>query len=110
MVIETHTIATWKDGDTDADPVRSELVDALESFGRSRATKLLIRRGEESDVRCTLRMPLLADCHVDPGELGRALRKVWRAAMDAAKPGDRFTIDLHVAPDSRLVVQAARSS
>lgn len=109
-MIETHTIATWNDGDADGGPPPLQLVDALQHFGKSRATKLLIRRGEASKVRCELRVPLLRDCRVRSDELGRALRKVWRAAIDAAEPGDRFVIDLHIGPDSRLVVQAARSS
>ncbi|WGS20174.1 MULTISPECIES: hypothetical protein [unclassified Bradyrhizobium] len=110
MAIETLTIAIWNDEDAHGDPLPLQLVDALQDFGRSRATKLLIRRGQESDVRCELRVPLLRDCRVRSDELARAWGKVWRAAIDAAHPGDRFSIDLHVGPDSRLVVQAERSS
>jgi hypothetical protein len=38
------------------------------------------------------------------------LRKVWRAVMDAGKPGDQFVIDLQVGPDSRLMVRAERNA
>jgi len=108
MVIETQTIATWNDGDADGNQL--PLVDALQGFGKSRATKQLIRRGKESNVDCALRMPLLRECHVRPDELGRALRKVWRAAIDTAAPGDRFVIELNLGPDLRLVVKAGRRS
>ena len=86
-----------------------QLVDALESFGKSRATKRLIRHGEENNIRCVLRVPLLRDCRVRSDELGRALREAWRASIGVAEPGDRFVIDLYVGADSRLVVRAARA-
>jgi len=108
MAIETLTI--WNDRDAHDDPLALQLVDALQDFGKSRATRLLIRRGKESDVHCELRVPFLRDCRVRSDDLARALRKVWRAAIDGADPGDRFTIDLHIGPDSRLVVQAERNS
>lgn len=109
MEIEIQTVAIWKGeaADGDAPP---QLVDALERFGKSRATRLLIRRGEQADIRCGLRAPFLRDCRVRSDELGRALRKVWRAVMDAGKPGDQFVIDLQVGPDSRLMVRAERNA
>src|SRR5579871_3035433 len=110
MALETHTIPTWTDCDVDGAPVTLEVVEALQDFGRSRATRLLVQRGEESKVHCQLRVPLLRDCRVRPDELGRVLRKVWRAAIDEAEPGDRFVVDIHLGPDSLLVVQAARAS
>jgi hypothetical protein len=110
MTIATQTIVIWNERDADGDPPPVQLVDALQDFGKSRATRLLIRRGEKSGIRCELRVPLLRDCCVRSDELAQALRKVCRAAMDAAGPGDRFIIDLHIGPDSRLLVQAVRSS
>ncbi|SRR5579871_6577054 len=108
MVLERQTVAVWNDGDACGDPPPSQLVDALQEFAKSRATRLLIRRGEQSGIHGGLRLPLLGDCRVRSDELARALRKVWRAAIDGAERGDRFVIDLFVGPDSRLVVQAVR--
>lgn len=110
MVIETHTIAIWTDGNTAGEPSPPQLMDALGNFAKSRATRSLIREGLDRDVKCSLRVPLLDECRVRPDELGRALRKVWRAALDAGKAGDQFIIDLYIGPDYRLVVQVARGT
>jgi hypothetical protein len=85
---DTHgsDIKGWA-ADGDAPP---QLVDALKSFGKSRATRLLTRRGEQVEASCAVFVRL-------PGAIRlnwAALRKVWRAVMDAGKPGDQFMIDL----------------
>lgn len=107
-MIERHTIAIYNDEDADADLL--PIIDALRSFGKSRATKLLIRRGVENNIHCKLRIPLLRQGSVRPVELGRVVRKVWRAAIVTADPGDQFVIKLYVGHDSRLVVQAESSA
>lgn len=107
MALETHTIAVWTDGDADGDPPL-ELIDALQDFGKSRATKLLIRRGKENKVHCERRVPLLRDCRVRSDELDRALRKVWRAAINAGEPGARFVIDLQLRSGSQSRHHATR--
>jgi hypothetical protein len=108
VVIETHTVAICSDANVDGEQL--PLIEALHNFAKSRATKLLIRRGKESDVCCELRVPLLREGNVRPDELGRAIRKVWRAAIDAAEPGNKFVIEFRAGPDSQLVVQAERSA
>ncbi|WP_152977736.1 hypothetical protein [Bradyrhizobium pachyrhizi] len=105
-MIEAQTISIWRSEDADGGTSPPELVEALVDVSKSKATRQLIRKGEGRSVKCHLRVPLVQDCHVHSEELGRALRKVMRAAIEAGGPGDHFMIDLHVSPDSRLVVQA----
>jgi len=109
MEIETHTVAIWKGKATDGN-APPHLMDALKVFGRSRATRLVIRLGEKNSIKCVLRVPLLRDFRVCADELGRALRKVLRAAMNAGKAGDEFMIELYVGADSQLVVRAIRNA
>ena len=110
MALGTHNIATWIGANVAGAPTSLELVDVLQNFGKSRATRLLIRRGKENRVHCELRMPLLRDCWMRSDELGRAVRKVWRAAIDGVEPDDWFVIDLHLGSDSRLLLQVAPTS
>lgn len=106
-MIEAHTVAICNDANVDGEQL--PLLEALQTFAKSRATKLLIRRGKESNVECALRVPFLREGNVRPDELGRAIRKVWRAAIDAAEPGNKFVIEFRARSDSQLVVQAERS-
>jgi hypothetical protein len=106
MVIET-AISIWGDGNAAGSERQLELVDALADFAKSRATRRLFREAKASNIQCDLRVPLLNNCRVCPDELARALRKVYRAVIDGAEPGERFTIDL-IKSDSQLAVQAMR--
>jgi hypothetical protein len=110
MAIATCTIAMWSGRDADGDPLALPLIEALQYFGKSRATKNLIRQGKKRAVYCELRVPFLLDCRVRSNDLGRALRKVLHTAIDGSDPGAQFTIDFHVRPESWLVVQAERKS
>jgi hypothetical protein len=47
MVIASETVATWNEGDAYDSSAPSQLVDALQEFGKSRATRLLIRRAQK---------------------------------------------------------------
>ncbi|MPR08871.1 hypothetical protein [Microvirga tunisiensis] len=108
IVIEAQTIAIWDDEKIDGGETPVQLTEALLDFAKSPAARRLIRKSEEQEVKCELRVPLLNDCRVLPDELSRALGTVWGAAIDAGKPGENFMIDLCVEPGSRLVVQAQR--
>jgi hypothetical protein len=110
MVIETCTISAWNAEHPAPDPDAQELIEALHEFSKKRAMRELIEYGKDCDIHGALRLPLLRACRVRPSELSRALRKVWRTAVDASKPGDRLTIEFRPASDARLVVEAARSA
>lgn len=80
------------------------LIEALQEFGRSRATKALIRYGNDRDVRCDLRVPLLEKGSVAPRVLGRALRRLCRETIDNAQPGDRAVVDFALEGDAALTL------
>lgn len=107
MAIEAQSIAIWRDGHAEGD-APPQLIDALQDFAKSRATRRLYREAEARKVRCDLRVPLVKDCRVRADQLGRAVRKVYRSVIDTAEPGEGFTIDFLPGPDSTLVVQATR--
>lgn len=110
MEIEAYTISIWKNGDVDGDEAPRQLIDALESFAKSRATRRLFREAEDRNVHCDLRVPLVKDCRVRPSELARALRKLYRAVIDTAQPGERFVIDFYPKTESQFSVKAARNT
>lgn len=107
-MIEAQTITIWENETLDGRGATLQLVDALVEFGKAGETRRLTTKAEDRGVKCELLVPLLRDCLVRPQELGRALRKVWRAAIVVGEPGDHFTIDLSVSPDTRLVISARR--
>ncbi|MCP1850259.1 MULTISPECIES: hypothetical protein [unclassified Bradyrhizobium] len=109
-MIKAQTISIWRDEEADGGMPSQQLVKALADVAKSGATRQLIRKGEDRNVECELRVPLLQDCYVHSDELGRVLRTVCRAAIEAGQAGDHFIIDLHVGPDSLLVVQAKRAN
>jgi signal transduction histidine kinase len=88
-------------------PDAKELIEALDDFAKSRATRELIRSNVQRRIQCALRVPLLKDGHaVRPTELGRVLRKVIRSAVEASSPGDHVLVDFIVTADSRLEIKA----
>lgn len=109
MVLGTHSIPIWKSESADDGTPRLFLADALEEFSKSRATRRLIREGLARDIRSALQVPLAYEVYVRPGDLGRAVRKVMRAALDVSTSGECFVIDLGFGPDSLLSVTATRT-
>lgn len=89
------------------DDAGAELIEALQDFARSRSTKALIRRSEDSDVRCGMRVPLYKECRVDPRALSRGLRKLMRETIEGGEPGDRAVIDFAKDGESQLVLTAS---
>ncbi|CAM5608403.1 hypothetical protein ACFSUK_04900 [Sphingobium scionense] len=89
------------------DDAGAELIEALQDFARSRSTKALVRHGEDSDVRCGMRVPLYKECRVDPRALGRRLRKLMRETIEGGEPGDRAVIEFAKDGDTQLVLTAS---
>lgn len=105
MTITSESIAIFDHdaGNANAKP----LMDALQDVAGSRSMRDLFRSVRDGEVRCALRLPLVADERsVEPATLGRALRKVVRTAVDAASAGDELVVDFRREPDSRLLIAA----
>lgn len=111
MAIETERIAIYSDTHPDGERNTKELVEALADVAKARSMRDLQRYSKQGQVDCALRVPLLkGSCLVQVAELGRALRKVMRAAVNAAQPSDHVLIDFIVTPDSHLLVKAGPAS
>ena len=106
MAIETASITIYDNGRSADERETKDLVEALADVAALRSMRDLYRYSSQHEIRCALRAPFLKNCAVQPRELGRTLRKVMRAAVDAANPGEQVLVDFLVQPDSRLVVAA----
>ncbi|MCZ4072151.1 hypothetical protein [Agrobacterium sp. LMR679] len=106
MKIASASISIYERGTDQAYGVKV-LMEALQDFAKSRATRKLYRFREESKVGCVLRVPLIKEeCPVEAGALGRALRKVARDAIAKAAAGDQLVIDFRIGPGSLLHIEA----
>lgn len=107
MVVHSESIAIHAIEPSQNRQDTKELVDALVDVSKSRSTRDIIRDSQQHQVKCALRVPLLKGSHpVQAAELGRALRRVMRAAIDAASPGDHVLVDFIVTSSSCLDVKA----
>lgn len=107
MAIETATIPLRQSAAHvagDAPPM--QLIEAMTKVAESRATRELIRDIQRAGVKGYMFLPMLAECLVEAAELGRALRKVWRAALKNAAPGDRIAVEPRLGEGSTLIVAA----
>ena len=82
------------------------LIEAMADVAGSRATREMLRDFHRSGVRGYMFMPLMRDCLVDPRQLGRAMRKVWRAVLAKAIPGDVIALEPYPAEPGTLVIAA----
>jgi hypothetical protein len=93
MTIEAVTIpivrASGNDGTAPVD-----LVEAMSMVAASRATREIIKAYKAAGVTSNLIVPLVADCPVDAAVLGRAMRRVWKAALSGAEKGDSVLVEL----------------
>lgn len=106
MTIASASISIYERGTDQANGVKA-LMEALQDFAKSRATRKLYLFREESNVGCVLRVPLIKEeCPVKAGALGRALRKVARDAIEKASPGDQLVVDFRIGPGSLLHIEA----
>lgn len=100
MTIETRTLSIALDREG------LHLIEALKHFARSRATRALIRKSLDRDVRCDLRVPFVDQCNVDPRALGRALRKLMGETIENGSPGDRALVDFLMSDSGTLTIKA----
>ncbi len=108
MVIETCIVPIRKGAGSDGASLPKQLLEALEDFAKSRASRDLVRKAEKRGVLCDLRVPLLKDCPVRSDELGRALRTVLRAAIETSESGDHVKVAFRAGAESGLVIEAVR--
>ena len=83
-----------------------QLIEAMARVAESRATRELIRNGERADIKGYMFLPMLQECRVDAAELGRAMRKVWRAALKNARAGDQIAVEPRLRQCDILIVAA----
>lgn len=107
MAIETEVVAVYNGTPPTGTRTPKELVEALADVAKARSMRDLLRYNKQREVSCALRVPLLKGSYpVESGELGRALRKVIRGAVDAASSGDHVLVDFIPESDARLIVKA----
>ncbi|MBL8580499.1 MAG: hypothetical protein JNK47_25170 [Mesorhizobium sp.] len=111
MAIETESIGIHNGPRPEGERNTKELVEALADVAKARSMRNLQRYSKQHQVHCALRVPLLKGSFpVQSAELGRALRKVMRAAVDTAQPGDHILVDFIVTADSHLLVKGGPAS
>lgn len=107
MAIETESVGIHNGPRPEGEHKTKELVEALADVAKGRSMRDLQRYSKQRQVYCALRVPLLKGSYpVHSVELGRALRKVMRAAVDVAQPGDHILVDFIITSDSHLLVKA----
>ena len=79
------------------------LVEAMSAVAASRSTRKVIKAYKAAGVTGTLIIPFVADCPVDPGTLGRAMRRAWKAALAGTERGDLIRIELQPKRDLEVV-------
>ncbi|MCP3385952.1 hypothetical protein NLM31_36750 [Bradyrhizobium sp. CCGUVB4N] len=93
MTIETVTIPIVRTPKSNG-TVPVDLVEAMSVVAASRATRAIIKAYAAAGVTGNLIVPLVTDCPVDPATLGRAMRQVWKAALQGAENGDAVRVEL----------------
>lgn len=102
MMIETFTIPIVRTPASDG-IVPLDLIEAMSAVAASRSTRDVIKAYKAAGVTGNLIVPFVADCPVDPGTLGRAMRRAWKAALAAAERGDSILIELQPKRDLEVV-------
>jgi hypothetical protein len=102
MAIETVTIPIVRTSGNDG-TVPIELVEATSLVAASRATRAIIKAYKAADVTSNLIVPLVTDCPVDAGILGRAMRRVWKAALNGVEKGDSVLVVLRPNKDAEVI-------
>ncbi|GGI31247.1 MULTISPECIES: hypothetical protein [Bradyrhizobium] len=93
MTIETATIPIVRTPKTNG-IVPLDLVEAMSVVAASRATLAIIKAYEAAGVTGNVMVPLVTDCPVDPATLGRAIRRVWKAALEDVGNGGSVRVEL----------------
>ena len=107
MAIEKVTIPVVRAARNNG-TVPVDLVEAMLAVAASRATRAIINAYKAAGVTGNLIVPLVTDCPVDPAVLGRAMRRVWKAALDGVKKGDSVLVELRPNKDVEVVDIIAR--
>lgn len=102
MTMETLTIPIVRTSASDGiAPV--ELIEAMSTVSASRSTRAVIKAYKAAGVTSNLRFPLVADCPVNPVTLGRAMRKVWKAALNGVEKGGSILVELRPKKEMQVV-------
>lgn len=83
------------------DPV--DLVEAMSAVAASRATRAIINAYKAAGVTSKLIVPLVTDCPVDPVLLGRAMRRVWKVALNGVEKGGSVLVELRPKKEANIV-------
>ncbi|WP_130226263.1 hypothetical protein [Bradyrhizobium sp. Leo121] len=102
MKVETFTIPIVRTPASDG-MAPLELIEAMSAVAAARSTQEVIKAYEAAGVTGNLIVPFVADCPVDPGALGRAMRRAWKAALAAAERGDSILIELQPKKDVEVI-------
>lgn len=109
MTIETITIPIVRTPASDGiAPV--ELIEAMSTVSASRSMRSVIKAYKAAGVTSNLRLPLVVDCSVNPVMLGRAMRKVWKAALNGAEKGGSILVELRPKKETQIVEIIASSA
>ncbi|MBK3666438.1 hypothetical protein JJE66_35150 [Bradyrhizobium diazoefficiens] len=103
MTMETLTIPIVRTSASDGiAPV--ELIEGMSTVSASRSTRAVIKAYKAAaGVTSNLRFPLVADCPVNPVTLGRAMRKVWKAALNGVEKGGSILVELRPKKEMQVV-------
>lgn len=102
MTIEAVTIPIVRTPKTNG-TVPVDLFEAHAVVAASRATRAIINAYQAAGVTCNVLVPLVTDCPVDPATLGRAMRRVWKTALEGAEKGDFVRVELRPNWDAGVV-------
>jgi len=102
MTIETVTIPIVRTPrNNGATPV--DLVEAMSSVAAARSTRTIINAYKTAGVTSNLIVPFVADCPVDAAILGRAMRRLWKTALNGATKGDTVLVELRPRKDADVL-------
>lgn len=80
-----------------------DLVEAMSVVAASRATRAIINTYKAAGVTSQLIVPLVTDCPVDPVLLGRAMRRVWKVALNGVEKGGSVLVELRPKKEAKVV-------
>lgn len=102
MTIETVTIPIVR-ASRNKGAIPVDLVEAMSSVAASRSTRAIIKAYKAAGVTSNLIVPFVTDCPVDAAILGRAMRQVWKTALNGTEKGDTVLVELRPKMDAEAV-------
>lgn len=108
MTIHQQSIIVM-DAESDDGRNAKDMLDALQDFARSRATRRLFKDCDAAGIKAEMMIPLLKNpLLVDPRALAKAVRQVMRAVLDDGVRSDLYRIELFPAEGGKHVNIVAR--